>query len=753
LGNSQRRSIVRLIRKKDKDPSDIKNWRPISLINCDVKIFSRLLTARLDIAIGDILSHEQLAFVKNRNIFDGIRYIDYIIDHLEKHNETGFIASFDMQKAFDSISHEYIWDLLSSLNFPTTFISYLKTLYNKAESVVMNNGLVTRPIPLGRSCRQGDCISPSLFILAMEPLIRLIKRNPNIKGINALGNNKKISVYADDITGFLTDTNDLMETINTIKYFGTFTGLKLNEEKTEVLRIGQDGTPVPLALKNYRCVDNIKITGIFFSGAANAKNNEKLNFEAAINKSRSNFNRWNSRNISVLGRTILAKSHGLAQIQFLANAIAVPEWAISQMKKIIYKFIWKGVDKITRNLASKPIKEGGINLPILDDVCRAAGIQWLRRMHKTQQPWINFLKCDLKANGGLASLNVKKYDKEIKANNKYTYNIYIARCWRDIRSQTDNLPDAFLGEVLWNNKKFAYKYRSRKNIPLGRVLSRLGYTRVGDFFDSDGRIIEAERALARGIPMAGIIEWTSGIKFIKKYLRNRPLVLLHGYNPPDQNLVQKDTLQHNISLVSNGMEYPLEVLTQKNILRAIAASRPANTKFLSNKLLMHGSNDSPQEYSKKIKSFSNSTKNRSFLFKLFNGLIYSNKELTNFGYTTEDYCSFCKKENDSRDHMMLDCKVVRILRNKIYQRFHLDPCRLQEWFGTGDKIEDFILLSLNKFIYYSKVAGQSPSHDAFYGSIINEYHIEYKIAERNGTLIRHFSKWDKIKEVLNIGEK
>jgi len=750
LSNSQRRSIVRLIRKKDKDPADIKNWRPISLINCDVKIFSRLLAARLDLATRDIISPEQLAFVKDRNIFDGIRYISYAIDHLERNNEEGLVASFDMQKAFDSISHQYLWDLLARLNFPEQFTGYLKTLYNGAESVVLNNGLVTGPVPLGRSCRQGDCISPTLFILSMEPLIRLINRNPNIKGISPFGRNKKISVYADDITGFMSGTNDLVETIGTIGYFGRFTGLKLNEQKTEILKIGNVRDTVPSTFEKYKCVENIKITGIYFSLSRNENLNEKLNFEAAINKSRINFNRWSSRNISIFGRTLLAKSHGLAQIQFLANAIEVPAWAIAQMKQIIYKFIWKGVDKITRNLASKPIKEGGINLPILDDLCRAAGIQWLRKVHRSHLPWIDFLKHDIIKNGGLSSFNNKRTDKEIRLNSTYSFNSYLARCWRDTRALTEINSNSVLNEVLWNNKKFAYLVKSKKMVPESVLLLKLGYSRVGDFFDNDGRIIEAEDAVRRGIPRVGVIEWASAIRYIKKYLQNRSLALLRGFNSPNTVLHPKDFMAHELSLLSDGIDYTLDSLSQKAILTIVACSRKETGKFLSNQLILSGSPDTPHNISKRIKAFSNCTKNRSFAFKLINGLIYSNKELAKFGYTTEDYCSFCKVIPDSRDHMLLDCIKIRKLRRQVYQKFSLSPSRFEEWFGTGNRCDDYILFSLNKLIYHSKVAESAPTLGALLGAITKEYQIEYKIAEKNGTLICHLSKWQNLKNKLGL---
>ena len=184
LTDSQKRSIIRLIQKKGKDSSQQKNWRPISLMNCDAKIFSRLITARLESVICNLCSEEQLAYVKGRNITEGNRVIDYMINYMEQSNKEGYVVGFDFEKAFDSVSHEFIRTLLQCNGFPVQFIQLFDTLYKGAESAVMNNGLTTPYFPLERSCRQGDCLSPYLFIIAHEPLIRMIKANHEISGFN-----------------------------------------------------------------------------------------------------------------------------------------------------------------------------------------------------------------------------------------------------------------------------------------------------------------------------------------------------------------------------------------------------------------------------------------------------------------------------------------------------------------------------------------------------------------------------------------
>ena len=177
----------------------------------------------------------------------------------------------------------------------------------------------------------------------------------------------KVSAYADDMTGFVNNEKELSAFINDIKEYGESSGLKLNMAKTEALHISQNpkSTFEDEALQGVTFVRHLKVTGIIFGRSEDNILTEKLNFQAALNKIRNNFNSWNQRDLTILGRVMLAKYHGIALLQYLANNIQVPEWVISAAKKLIYRFIHKGVDKISRKMASRPLSKGGINLPML----------------------------------------------------------------------------------------------------------------------------------------------------------------------------------------------------------------------------------------------------------------------------------------------------------------------------------------------------------------------------------------------------
>ena len=91
----------------------IENWRPISLLNIDYKIISKLLAIRMKDVLPDIISRQQTAYVKERFIGEGGRLISDIIEVCDTFNFEGFLVSMDMEKAFDSLNHKFLISVLS----------------------------------------------------------------------------------------------------------------------------------------------------------------------------------------------------------------------------------------------------------------------------------------------------------------------------------------------------------------------------------------------------------------------------------------------------------------------------------------------------------------------------------------------------------------------------------------------------------------------------------------------------------------
>ena len=112
LSNTQKQAIIKLIEKKGKDKRYIGNWRPISLINVDAKIGSKVIATRLQKVIPEIIHFNQNAYAQGRTIFDAVRTIDDIMEFTERYQMNGLLVAIDFQKAFDSINHDFMFKAL-----------------------------------------------------------------------------------------------------------------------------------------------------------------------------------------------------------------------------------------------------------------------------------------------------------------------------------------------------------------------------------------------------------------------------------------------------------------------------------------------------------------------------------------------------------------------------------------------------------------------------------------------------------------
>ena len=117
------------------------------------------------------------------------------------------MVAVDFEKAFDSISLNFWLEALRSFNFGPSFIKWVSVFYSNISSCVINNGFSTPLFPVERGVRQGDRLSPYLFILALEVLLINIRSDPSINGIKTGDTTTKIIAFADDLTTFVQDNN------------------------------------------------------------------------------------------------------------------------------------------------------------------------------------------------------------------------------------------------------------------------------------------------------------------------------------------------------------------------------------------------------------------------------------------------------------------------------------------------------------------------------------------------------------------
>ena len=167
-----------------------------------MKIISKAFSSRLKKILPSIISSEQTAYVNKRYIMEGGRFISDIIEMCNIENVKGFIVSMDIEKAFDSLDHSFLLRVLNKIGFGQNFINWVKIILCNQEACVLNSGTTTNYFKLESGARQGDPISPYLFIIVLEILFISIKSNSSIKGIDICDNIFLYTAYADDSTFF-----------------------------------------------------------------------------------------------------------------------------------------------------------------------------------------------------------------------------------------------------------------------------------------------------------------------------------------------------------------------------------------------------------------------------------------------------------------------------------------------------------------------------------------------------------------------
>ena len=145
--------------------------------------------------------------MKKRYIGENTRLVVYdIISELNCQDKSGIILLADFEKAFDTLEWDYIKTVLTTYNFGPNFIKWLNILYKDACSCVINNGTFSTFFKLERGCRQGDPLSPYIFILCIDPLSITLDSSDKIGGIKLKDKTYKVGLYADD-TFFITRWN------------------------------------------------------------------------------------------------------------------------------------------------------------------------------------------------------------------------------------------------------------------------------------------------------------------------------------------------------------------------------------------------------------------------------------------------------------------------------------------------------------------------------------------------------------------
>ena len=338
---------------KRKDPTSLADFRPISLIGCIYKIISKALSNRFKKVIGSVIDEVQSAYVEGRNILDGPLIVNEVCSWAKKLKKKILLFKVDFDKAFDSVNWGYLDSVLLQMGFGNKWRSWIHACLSSARASVVVNGCPTDEFNMSKGVRQGDPLSPFLFIVAMEGLnvaLKTAKDKGLFKGVTIPGCSLELShlFYADDAL-FMGDwsNNNIKNLARILRCFHATSGLKVNFSKSKGFGIGASDTEKTEWAAILGCVAG-SLPFQYLGVPVGANMNLIKNWKPVPDRFNSKLSIWKSRNLSFGGRITLVKAVLGSLPTFYLSLFKAPQGVLESLEKIRRRFLW-GARKINGN--------------------------------------------------------------------------------------------------------------------------------------------------------------------------------------------------------------------------------------------------------------------------------------------------------------------------------------------------------------------------------------------------------------------
>ena len=721
LSISQRQGIIRLIPKKDKDPSYLKNWRPLSLLNVDYKIATKTLALRLKKVLPQVINNAQTGYIEGRFIGQNIRQISDILSFTAEQNIEGIATFIDFEKAFDSLEWEFLSKAIETFNFGSDFKRWIQVLYNNISSCTVNNGFSSPFFNLHRGVRQGCPLSGMLFILAVEILSCAIRSEKLIRGIQVKGKELKLTQYADDTTTFVKDGASLGKLLELLDLFQQCSGLKINSTKSEAIWLGKNRNNRSKLYDLKWPQDPIFALGTAFS--YDVYKCEVKNFHEKATKMQKMFNLWSQRDLSLFGKITIAKTLGLSKMIFSCACLPTPSHIVSSMDKMVTAFVWNNKPaKIKRESMIGSKESGGLDLPDYESIKNSLLVSWVKRMiDGKSEAWMAIPSYYLENVGGTFIFECN-YDVDLlDLNGLPEFYVDTLRAWSEIKGEY--IPENHLqirDEILWNNKNIAIAGKSIYY----KDWHAVGIKKIKDLLNDENKFTcyqNLSQKVGKRFPFTKLLGLINAIPDSwKQKLKT-------------QSRFNNDNDQHNnkASLTTKG------ITCKKSC--SIFVKRKFKEPLANNRLRRLGVNELHKINEIHSLSFkmTKETKLSIFQFKIIHNILPHRVLLYKMKITNSDLCLYCGSQ-ETLQHLLVSCPLLRTFWSDVLTWWNssstrnilFDELKILYGYNSGDPrclLLNYYILIAKFHIFKYKIDSKSPTFPAFM-ALLKEKLLVYKAA-------------------------
>lgn len=352
--------VIVLVKKRGGGDT-ARSYRPISLVNVDYKLLSRILKQRLEhvLRVHNVLTSSQKCSNSGRNIFQATLAVKDRIAQLKASGQRGKLVSFDLDHAFDRVDQSFLFNTMRNLGFHLAFVDLLSRIATHSSSRLLINGHLSAPFPIQCSVRQGDPLSMHLFVLYLHPLLRRLEQ---VCGTDL------IVAYADDISAIATNSDKLNTMRDLFRRFERVAGARLNEAKTTAIDVGLINSP--LTVPWLRTENTIKILGIVFANSVRLMT--KLNWDSLVTSFSRHLWLHSLRTLSLHQKVTLLNTFLLSKMWYVAAHLHPSAAHVAKVTATMRSYLFRGAcATVPMQQLARSRENGGLKLHLPALKCKA----------------------------------------------------------------------------------------------------------------------------------------------------------------------------------------------------------------------------------------------------------------------------------------------------------------------------------------------------------------------------------------------